>query len=45
MSAPVHPALLGLAVLLAIGGALIAGSFGAWRATRLSPVQALAQLA
>src|SRR5262249_43949204 len=33
-----------LAVLLAIGGALLAGSLAAWRATRLRPADAFAQL-
>jgi putative ABC transport system permease protein len=45
MHAPVHPGAIALAVALAIGGALIAGSLGAWRATRLSPVEALATVA
>jgi ABC-type lipoprotein release transport system permease subunit len=31
-----------LAVVLAIGGALIAGSFGGWQASRLSPADATA---
>jgi putative ABC transport system permease protein len=34
-----------LAVVLALAGAIIAGSFGAWRAARLRPAQALANLA
>jgi ABC-type lipoprotein release transport system permease subunit len=34
-----------LAVLLAIAGGLIAGSFGGWRAARLRPAAALAQVA
>jgi putative ABC transport system permease protein len=33
-----------LAVVLAIGGALIAGSFGGWRASRLRPADALARI-
>jgi ABC-type antimicrobial peptide transport system permease subunit len=34
-----------LAVLLALAGGLIAGSFGGWRAARLRPAAALAQVA
>jgi putative ABC transport system permease protein len=34
-----------LAVVLAIAGGLIAGSFGGWRAARLSPAAALAKVA
>jgi ABC-type lipoprotein release transport system permease subunit len=34
-----------LAVVLAIAGALIAGAFGSWRAARLRPAEALAQVA
>jgi ABC-type antimicrobial peptide transport system permease subunit len=34
-----------LAVLLAVAGGLIAGSFGGWRAARLRPAAALAQVA
>jgi putative ABC transport system permease protein len=34
-----------LAVLLAIAGGLIAGSFGGWRAARLRPAAAMAQVA
>jgi len=44
MSAPIHPTVVVITVLLALGGALIAGAFGASRATRLSPVRALSQL-
>jgi putative ABC transport system permease protein len=45
MHAPVPPATIALAVGLALAGALIAGSLAAWRATRLSPAEALANLA
>lgn len=34
-----------LAVVLAIAGALIAGAFGSWRAARMRPAEALAQVA
>jgi putative ABC transport system permease protein len=33
-----------LAVLLAIAGGLLAGSFGGWRAVRLRPAAALARI-
>jgi putative ABC transport system permease protein len=45
LSAPVSFEAIGLAVLLALLGAVIAGSFGAWRAARLRPTQALASVA
>jgi putative ABC transport system permease protein len=45
LSAPVTFDAIGLAVLLALLGALIAGSFGAWRAARLRPARALANVA
>lgn len=45
MHAPVHPATIAVAAALALAGALIAGSLAAWRATRLSPAAALADLA
>jgi putative ABC transport system permease protein len=35
---------VGLAVLLALAGALVAAAFAGWRATRLRPAQALAQV-
>jgi len=35
---------VGLAVVLAILGGLIAGSFGGWRAVRLRPAAALARV-
>ncbi|HEX5297962.1 MAG TPA: FtsX-like permease family protein [Streptosporangiaceae bacterium] len=45
MSAPVTLGAVGLAVLLAMAGGLIAGSFGGWRAARLRPASALARVA
>jgi ABC-type antimicrobial peptide transport system permease subunit len=45
LSAPVTVGAVGLAVLLAIAGGLIAGSFGGWRAARLRPAAALSRLA
>jgi putative ABC transport system permease protein len=45
LSAPVTFDAIGLAVLLALLGALIAGSFGAWRAAQLLPAQALTNVA
>ncbi len=44
LTAPVTLGIVALAVLLAIAGGLIAGSFGAWRAARLRPAAALARL-
>jgi putative ABC transport system permease protein len=44
LSASVTLGAIGLAVLLALLGAIIAGSFAAWRAARLRPTQALAQV-
>ena len=45
LSAPVHPATLAIGVVLAIIGGLIAGGVGALRASRLSPSEALRNLA
>jgi putative ABC transport system permease protein len=45
LSAPVTLEAVGLAVLAALLGAIIAGSIGAWRAARLRPVQALTRVA
>ena len=45
LSAPVTISVIGLAVLLALAGGLIAGSFGGWRAARLRPAAALARVA
>jgi putative ABC transport system permease protein len=44
MSAPVTVAAIALAVVLALSGALIAGSLGGWRASRLRPAEALARV-
>jgi ABC-type lipoprotein release transport system permease subunit len=44
LSAPVTFGAVGLAVLLAIAGGLIAGSFGGWRAVRLRPAAAMTRL-
>jgi putative ABC transport system permease protein len=45
LTAPVTLGALALAVLLAVAGGLFAGSFGSWRAARLRPAAALAQVA
>ena len=44
LAAHVSVGVIVLAVVLAIAGALIAGSFGAWRAARLRPADAMAQM-
>jgi putative ABC transport system permease protein len=44
LTAPVTLAAVGLAVLLAIAGGLIAGSIGGWRVVRLRPAAALSRL-
>ncbi|MFE1266858.1 ABC transporter permease [Streptomyces sp. NPDC058758] len=41
LTAPVSLTTVGLAVLLALVGGLVAGAFGAWRASRLRPADAL----
>ncbi len=41
LTAPVSLQLIGIAVALALSGALIAGAFGGWRASRLRPADAL----
>ena len=41
LTAPVSPQLVGIAVALALAGALVAGAFGGWRAARLRPADAL----
>ncbi|WP_306326110.1 ABC transporter permease [Streptomyces venezuelae] len=41
LTAPVSVTTVGLACLLALGGGLVAGAFGAWRASRLRPADAL----
>ncbi len=45
MSAVVSGSAIVLAVLLAIAGGLLAGSFGSWRIARLRPADALARVA
>jgi putative ABC transport system permease protein len=49
LAVPLHPSITGgviaLAVLLALAGGLLAGSFGSWRIARLRPVDALSQVA
>ncbi|HEY3956570.1 MAG TPA: ABC transporter permease [Streptosporangiaceae bacterium] len=44
LNAPVTLGVIGLAVLLAVAGGLLAGSFGGWRAARLRPAAALARV-
>jgi ABC-type lipoprotein release transport system permease subunit len=44
LTVPVTLSAMGLAVLLAIAGGLIAGSLGGWRAVRLRPAAALARV-
>jgi len=41
LDAPVSATTVVLAVVLALGGGLVAGAFGGWRATRLRPADAL----
>jgi ABC-type lipoprotein release transport system permease subunit len=41
LTAPVSLELAGIAVALALAGALVAGAFGGWRASRLRPADAL----
>src|SRR6201996_7781723 len=45
LTAPVTIGVIVLAVVLAIAGGVIAGSFGGWRAARLRPAEALAKVA
>jgi putative ABC transport system permease protein len=44
LTAPVTLGAVALAVLLAVAGALIAGSLGGWRAVRLRPAAAMARV-
>jgi ABC-type lipoprotein release transport system permease subunit len=44
LTAPVTLSVVGLAVLLAIAGGLIAGTLGGWRAVRLRPAAALSRV-
>jgi ABC-type antimicrobial peptide transport system permease subunit len=45
MSASVSVGAIVLAVVLAVAGGLVAGSFGSWRIGRLRPAAALARIA
>jgi putative ABC transport system permease protein len=45
LSATVAVTMIGLAVLLALGGGLLAGMFGSWRIGRLRPADALTKVA
>ncbi len=44
LTAPVTLGAIGLAVVLALAGGLIAGTFGGWRAARLRPAAALSRV-
>ncbi len=44
MHAPIHLATVGLGLVVAVVGGLLAGAAGGWRAARLSPVTALRDL-
>jgi putative ABC transport system permease protein len=44
LTAPVTGGLILIAVVLAIGGGLVAGVFGGWRAARMRPADALARV-
>jgi predicted lysophospholipase L1 biosynthesis ABC-type transport system permease subunit len=44
LTAPVTLSAVLLAVVLAIAGGLVAGTFGGWRAVRLRPAAALARV-
>ena len=44
LTAPVTLGAVGLAVVLAVAGGLLAGMFGGWRAARLRPAAALAKV-
>jgi ABC-type antimicrobial peptide transport system permease subunit len=45
LSAAVSANVILLAVVLAVAGGIVAGSFGGWRAARLRPAAALAKVA
>ncbi|MBL3698056.1 ABC transporter permease [Leucobacter luti] len=45
LQAPITPWIVGAALALSILGGVLAGAFGAWRAVRLSPVEALRTIA
>ena len=44
LAAQVSPSIIGLAVALALGGGLVTGCLGGWRATRLRPAAAIARV-
>lgn len=44
LAAPVTVTVIVLAVVLALAGGLVAGSFGSWRAARLRPAAALSSV-
>jgi len=44
LTAPIHLSTLLLGVVFGIGGGLVAGLVGGWRAARMSPASALADL-
>jgi len=44
LTAPLQADTIGIAVALAIGGGLVAGAFGAWRAAHLRPADALRRI-
>lgn len=45
LHAPLSLGMVAAALLLAVGGGLVAGAFGGWRAARLSPAEALRAVA
>ncbi len=45
LTASVSPHVIGLAVLLAVAGGIIAGTFGGWQAARLRPAESLSKVA
>jgi ABC-type antimicrobial peptide transport system permease subunit len=45
LSVPVSVSIILAAIALAIAGGLIAGAFGGWRTSRLSPAEALRSVA
>jgi ABC-type antimicrobial peptide transport system permease subunit len=45
LTASVSPGVIVLAVLLAVAGGIVAGTFGGWRAARLRPADALSKVA
>jgi ABC-type antimicrobial peptide transport system permease subunit len=45
LTASISPHVIGLAVLLAVAGGIIAGTFGGWQAARLRPAASLSKVA